>query len=279
MPILDIGGITLFRSAHEGPTENERFDMKKYLTITIVALALALPRPTLGYIILPGSATIFVEQVLNYSSDASYLKEALFNGRTKDWSRAYAKSANNVRDKLTFELLYDTHTRVPDNLTDANLEVLANGSRLKSKLTSVCKAVAIAELRVLEQYPPTQVPALYEAMTQPWYVDGAMPWGAYSTTWASESYWVDYQAAEKACLARRSVVLKLLADHGYVDIPTYAIAYFEWSDAPSVIINLNFPRWITADLKELKRLADLGNQYYSAWAQSELDILMPPKTK
>lgn len=205
---------------------------------------------------------------------AGLIKRRLTAGIGKAKLKKLAEAANPP-DGALLTLLHVTSRSVMNNLTDAGLKaaVAQRGRAVKLRTAKVfaSRALTIDHLRVLEHYPPERAAEVLDVIASVAFVRGELPYGAPDTTWASESFWEVNFEARKVEFAKKSVVARLLANLGWVNLPTEVEAEFVWSGWNPVVIDLSFERWTASDIPELTRLLD--NPYYGAAAQAQLEAL------
>lgn len=217
--------------------------------------------------------TICVD-MLEFWSDAAGLKQEIVRGVTPSkvgkWrSAAYAPEGDILA------LIYATRQGVPDNFTDVRLKgvVAGHGAMVKRNTERLWKSKSITtnELQAIEIYEPSIAAEWVYVITDPWYISRRLPVGASSGTWASDSYRNVVQNIRLAEFAKRSVVVKLLANMGEITISPTVDAQFIYSGWPDVVINISFTLWSQDDVPELNRL--LANPHYHDAAQAELNAL------
>jgi hypothetical protein len=193
-----------------------------------------------------------------------------------------AAAAEYPDDGKLLELLFYTGQSVPAFITDADLRsrvggIKGNGTAIKKSVESFWKNKDITTnlIECLEGYPPETAAVLVDVISRTWYSGVAKIYENTDVSWASESLWAIYHDVREVELAKRSVVVKLLAENGYIEIPTVTYAEFIWSQGeygyakwPDIAIDLDPVTWSEADVPDLQRL--LGNPYYRSFAQSLL---------
>ncbi len=219
-----------------------------------------------------GQASAIIRQLIQTPGYAGRYKQGLFSDVKRSSVRKLAATATNKTDQSLFLMLYDTRAIVPDNLTDDGLTAIVDNTKsFKKRAMQPCKRATAHQIRTLEGFPPQEVAALYEAVSAPFFSVGTKPSGASSTTWASESLWHGCQAAGKAELVRKSVILKLLADQQVIHVPESMNIVFAWSHSPTITITLDPISWTKSDIPKLKKL--LSNPYYGEAAQRQITLL------
>ena len=188
-----------------------------------------------------------------------------------------AATAETPSDGNLLELLFYTRQApVPVFITDVGLKgrVVQNGAAIKRAEAGFWDAKDINKTNViqaLEVYPPETAVVLVDIISRPWYQAGGQVYENIDTSWASQSLWDIFYSAREIELAKRSVVVKLLANQGYITLPSVVYADFVYSGWPSIPIYLDSVTWSVADVPALQRL--LSNPYYSAAANAELQNL------
>jgi len=211
------------------------------------------------------------------------LKKRLIGGKSSEKIKKEAAAAEYPADGQLLELLYYTRQSGPQAfITDDDLRRKiggknGTGAAIKKSIVKLWKNKDITTnlIECLEGYPPETASLLADIIARTYYSDAAGTYENTDTSWASESLWSIYRAARLVELAKRSVVVKLLADNGYLQIPTVAYAEFEWSQGyygydkwPDVPIYLDPVVWTEDDVPGLQRL--LGNPDYAVWAAEQL---------
>ncbi|MEI8328151.1 MAG: hypothetical protein WCG02_03380 [Candidatus Taylorbacteria bacterium] len=216
-----------------------------------------------------GTASIIVNCLVHYGNNR-YFDNSVAGNMTKSRSRKVASSAYTKPEKQLFELMYDAATSTPEYMEDTELQILGvkNGANLKK---DVAKRLSgdNGQLRALESYSPEEVVTIYENFSQPWFTYDNDPYSR--PTWAAVSLWYAKLDMCKAEMAKRSVVLRLLADQGKLDIPSSTSLDFFWSGAPSIFIDLSTIRWSKKDLTDLRRLS--SNPLYYEAAQRQFNLI------
>lgn len=222
-------------------------------------------------------------------NEYSYLSEGLkkrllhvSSGKIKE----EAATAEYPQDGKLLELLFYTRQAAPNSfITDDDLRSKVGGKNgtgasIKKSVEKFWKSKYITDNLVdcLEGYPPETSAVLADIISRTWYSDDANVYENTDTSWASQSLWCIYRDARLVELAKRSAVVKLLADHGYIVIPTVAYAEFWWSQGyygydewPNIPIYLDEVVWSYADVPDLQRL--LVNPDYAQWAAEQLAIM------
>ncbi len=180
-------------------------------------------------------------------------------------------------DGLLLILLYDTKQSVPLSLTDVQLKIkiTGNGSAVKGAMQNMWATKEIASAKLvtcLEQYDPWTATSMASIISKPWYSPFSTTYENSQPTWAAQSMFNIHYCAGLVELAKRSVVVKMLRDHGYIYIPTEVDAQFIYSGWPSVPIYLDQVSWGSGDVADLQRLCapQTYNNIYGAWAQQQL---------
>jgi hypothetical protein len=223
-------------------------------------------------VIPPGTASEIIQDLTGGSHNSWAYKQEVFEGMKKGMSRKIAATANTGADRILFLLLYDSLVRVPDNETDESLGFLAGngGKKIKNDASKKPRSVPMSQIQDLENYPPEEMANILSVVSLPCFSHGPMPYGAYTTTWASESLAYAYFDIREVGFAKRSVMLRLLAEKRIIQIPKSTQVYFEWSGVPSVPITLDpLPTWSKKDIGPLKKL--LRNPLYWQMAYDKLN--------
>ena len=196
-----------------------------------------------------------------------------------------AAGALNVYEGNFLLLQYYTRHNIPPNLEDTALRsrvggVHGQGTSIKVSMANMWKSRNITTnlIQCLEGFDPQTAANLVNVVCRPWYSPSAKVYENTDPTWASESLLYIYTDVNTVEVAKRSVVVKLLAEQGYIQIPTYTYAYFTWSVQtfgyakwPDIYIYLDPVNWSASDIPSLKRL--VNNPNYSAAARSALQYL------
>ncbi|MDR3558567.1 MAG: hypothetical protein P4L61_03480, partial [Candidatus Pacebacteria bacterium] len=147
-----------------------------------------------------------------------------------------ASAASYAYDGALLELLFYTKENVPVEATDAGLRsdvggAKGKGTAIKASIANLWKNKAITAnlTECLEGYPPDEAVVLVNVISTPWFNSSKKVYENTDATWASQSYQQICHDARMVELAKRSVAVKLLAEQGYVQIPTVTYAVFEWS--------------------------------------------------
>ena len=215
----------------------------------------------------------------NYANDGLYagLEKRLVGSLSTTKMKLQAAGAENNADAQFLAMLYyASQSVVPAQITDDNLKsrVGKDGKGLiKAEETFWKNSNLTNGYGAFEQYSPAMAGILASVVAMTWYQGAAKVYENTSPTWASESLWQIYSKIRLVELAKHSTVLKLLAQEGYLDLPTFTRAHFEWSGMPDIWINLTFVHWTSNDLAELVRLLD--NPYYKPMAQRQLVQMIP----
>lgn len=218
--------------------------------------------------------------------DSEGLKKRLVGSAGPAKIRAQADAALTPGDGNLLQLLYYTRQSVvPAFLTDAQFRGLVggkngNGATIKTSIARFWNNQNISNnfIECLESFPAPQAAVLVDVISATWYRGSAGIYENTVTSWASQSCWQIYHDGREVELAKRSVVVKLLANQGYLTLPTVTYAQFIWSQGyygydvwPDIPINWDIVGWTQADIPNLTRL--LNNPYYSTAAQAELNTL------
>lgn len=216
--------------------------------------------------------------------DSEGLKKRLVGGAGTTKIRAQA--ALTPSDGNLLQLLYYTRQSVvPAFITDDQLRGLiggknGTGAAIKSSMSKFWNNQNISNnfIECLEGFPSAQAAVLVDVISATWYRGSAGVYEKTITSWASQSCWQIYHDGREVELAKRSAVVKLLANQGYLTLPTVTYAQFIWSQGyygydkwPDIPIYWDTVSWSQADIPDLTRL--LSNPYYSAAAQVELNAL------
>lgn len=179
-------------------------------------------------------------------------------------------------DGNMLKLLYYSRRGVPTNLTDAGLKKIvgSTGQTLHNRIAARWSGKKITPeiLQALEGYGPIEAALLAHAVAMPEFTyAGDLPVGASHTTDASSSLFEVVRAINLVEFTKRSTVAKLLGTNGFLGIPLFTQANFDWSHRPSVRIDLSFERWTEADVPDLQRL--VSNPIYREMAEAQLYVL------
>ncbi len=216
---------------------------------------------------------VIMSAFIYYGSASDQFKKAMFTVRRSRVSKEI-QAAEPAEARL-LSLMYATRTKVPDNLTDDDLKfwIGKDGKWVVRNAGKPMKNQSLSrkQFEALENFPPDAAASLVDSICAPWFETGPLPYGASDTTWASDSLWSIYFHARKVEFARRSIVVRLLAEEGNVTIPTNTQAVFVWSGMPSISIPLPPVTWSKKDAPKLVKL--LGNSFYREAAQRKLSSL------
>ena len=210
-----------------------------------------------------------VDGLIDHHSFSVILKDQLLHVRASRLSKEM-KAADQVEEDLV-RILYHTRLILPYYVTDASLGRYArkNGLYMKRHIARIYGSRAVtSRLTVLEQYPPADVAALVEVISNPDY-----GYAGYGATWASESFFKLHYDIRIVELAKRAIIVSLRGEEGMITLPETGYAVFRWSGAPSIPVDLRFTRWSFADMDALVALLD--NPYYAEMARNQLRRMCP----
>lgn len=188
-------------------------------------------------------------------------------------------NANNPVDADTLSLLY--YTRQPGlspSLTEKGLKkaVGADGTAIKAWVARAWQKNEVGNsfIDVLEQFNPEINKEMIDLISQPYF--STKKNSIYKNTlvtYASQSLFEIYYNVRKIELAKRSVVVKLLATYGYINIPRTTSAKFRISGAPEIVIILDDVSWDEFDVEGLLYLVESKNPYYGEAALLQLQMM------
>jgi len=219
-------------------------------------------------------------------SDSEGLKKRLVGSSSTSRIQKQAAAAMEGGDGRLLELLYYTaQSTVPAFMDDDTLRSQVGGKKgtgaaIKKAIAKFWtnKSITTNLIECLEDYPPAQAAVLVDVISATWYRSSAHVYEQTTTSWASQSYWQIYHDGREIELAKRSVVVKLLAGQGYLTLPQQTDAQFIWSQGyygytkwPDIPIYWDPITWSASDVPGLIRL--LGNTHYGAAARAELTAL------
>jgi len=223
-----------------------------------------------------GVSAILDGMIANPSSAGNFKKE-LFQGCDDENISDFLNQLDD-RDRPLVSLLYHTRQSISHGMTDAGLGWLARETERKREVVqrvvkTLDKPEVIAALSALEDISPKELGNVATCIAATWYdTSGGLPYGAPSTTWAAQSHkrvTEDIRAVE---LAKRSVVVRLLVQQKDHSLPDKTTAYFQWSRAEPIKIDLSFDLWNEKDLPDLERLAESSeHEYYRLSAKKVQD--------
>lgn len=221
--------------------------------------------------------TLIIQTMVNnvnswdyFNSLQGHLVNTISGARLAYWMKS---SPHDVG--LIVQIMYLTRRGCADNSTDAHERDVVGKTGLSVIVgvhaTWSNKQLTNSVIEVLENEPPDVAAALYQIIPRPYWYSGDLPDGANDTTWASDSLWNVLFCTAQAEWARRSVVVRLLAQQGRISIPGSVDAEYTWSGWPDTVIYLPQAGWSAADKPELTRL--LPNPYYGVTARQVLNGL------
>ena len=219
-----------------------------------------------------GDASKNFSVMLNYSPASLDTKQKFCELNEKDFVKLYNQSKLEERELLA--LLYYSKQIVRNNLTDAELGWEFENNRIINIASAIFKKQEVAKrINILENFSPADLKKIFESIVATWYSDGDLPEGAVGTTWSSERMKVAVESVRKVELVRGSVALKLLVAQKDIVLPSSIIAVFDWSNNPSIKIELAQPTWTSEDLPALKRLQASQYESYRISAKKIIDKL------
>ena len=205
------------------------------------------------------------------------LKYRLIGNVSRSKFLGQLNGVDDPADGLLMLLMYDTQQGIPINMRDTALKSKAsnNGASIKNIVQRVWNKPEIANAQLtqcLEAYDPRTSAALARTICKPFYAPASPTYENTSPYWASQSMFKIHYDMNLVELAKRSVVVKLLRDHGYVNVPTTTYAEFIYSGWPNMTITLGSVTWGQNDIAVLERLCatDTYNSYYGYWAWQQL---------
>ncbi|KND49921.1 MAG: hypothetical protein AB197_00215 [Parcubacteria bacterium C7867-002] len=213
----------------------------------------------------------------HYGESSEGLKFRLVRNISKRKVLKMAAGASDPREGKLLQLLYATRqSPVNHFITDDRLAKLFGtaAGRITTAQTHFWKRIDQDLIDVLEEYPPEVMEILVYVIAQPFYSGIRHPDTHYesaTTSWASQSLWEVYNSFRRVELARRSLVVRLMAEEGIIEIPDRVGAHFLWSGRPTRWIYFDLPRIDVSDAPGLLRLKD--NPYYGELARAKMDRL------
>ncbi len=188
-------------------------------------------------------------------------------------------NASNPVDADTLSLLYYTRqVGLSPSLTEKALRkaVGLDGSVIKAWVARSWEKNEVGNtfIDVLEQFSPQINKEMIDLISQPYFKTKKD--SVYKNTLvtdASESLFEVYYNVRLIELAKRSVVVKLLATYGYINIPRSVSAEFRISHAPNIVILLDDVSWDEYDVEGLIHLVESKNPYYGEAALLQLQMM------
>jgi hypothetical protein len=210
----------------------------------------------------PDSASNLVHQIIPgiaASDQPEMLKQELLTVLDNRRLSAVVKASSNADGRI-LQLMHVTDRSLPDDLTDDKLAstVKKGGKSLQSKIRRIWfnRAVNVAFINSLTNYPPDEAARIARAVSRPWFSIRRKPNGVSDTTAASISLQGVYADSGINYLTERSTAMKLLDWMGVIDVPLSTRADFESSQQPSVIMQLPQPWWTSDDEPILQSLVN-----------------------
>ena len=223
----------------------------------------------------PILAQILVGLVQNNDTILGNKHDLVANVAKKKLDTQAANAAHPV-DGDTLSLLYYTRQApLSPSMSEKSLRqaVGADGSSIKSSVANSWKKNEVGNsfIDVLEELNPEVNVQLIDIISQPYFTSKESVYKNTLVTYASESLFEVYYDVRLIELAKRSVVVKILATYGYVYIPRSVTAEFRLSNSPGITILLDNVAWNQYDVPGLQQL--IGNPYYGRAAESILQAM------
>jgi hypothetical protein len=148
----------------------------------------------------------------------------------------------------------------------------ADGSAIKSSVARAWQKNEVGNsfIDVLEEFSPEINIEMIDLISQPYFNSKAPIYKNTLVTYASQSLFEVYYNVRLIELTKRSVVVKLLATYGYINIPRTTSAEFRISGDPKIVIFLDDVSWDEYDVPGLQSLVESNNPYYGNAAAAQL---------
>ena len=215
-----------------------------------------------------------LKKVLIAKSDAcEEAKVGLFKDVSSDDDFASMCAAASSSDRDLLKILYYTKQSVPIGKTDADLKSdFADKQVVKDVIKLFASDKISGCFASLEKCTPEQLKGIINAIVAVPCVGGYLPEGASTTTLASRRLKTATQNIRYVELAKKSVVVRLLAEDAG-NLPKTAEAIFDWSGAEKITLDLPMPPLGEKDIPALKRISKGEDSLLKKAAEKELGKL------
>jgi hypothetical protein len=210
----------------------------------------------------PLLSSIYAGMVEN---DSPAFKPPLLNIGWKKMA-TQANNASTAPEADLLYLLYDTRQVTPPNISMQSLHARTknNGINLikwvqqqwnKSRLDE--DSCGILLVNDFQDFNPSTAVCLVNIVCEPyWQNPNHTDYRQTKVSPAGQNLWWIYYNIRLVELAKRSVAVKLMADHGLIEIPTATVASFPGTAWSPTTIYLEPIQWSSADVPDLLCLLD-----------------------